>query len=164
MEIEKRRKFTDSRRKNLHMGVHMGKHMDGHMVNANENANENANKDANGVKNENALIIGSIVADLNVVCKTSYRENTPETRKMINTLLERGFTIQDFIIVHRKKFEEWGLDPEWSRFLRPATLYQPKKFEGYLNQSNKRPPANSRNIKTSQNWLEKREGVKNESR
>lgn len=68
-EINKRRNFTDSRKKNLtknihmnthmnthmdtHMDTHMGKHMDSHM----ENENENENEDININKNEDKLFI-----------------------------------------------------------------------------------------------------------
>lgn len=40
-EIEKRKKFTESRRKNLHMESHMESHMKAHMENENENININ---------------------------------------------------------------------------------------------------------------------------
>ena len=45
LEIEKRRLFTESRRKNLHMESHMDNHMDGVLTPHMENENENENKD-----------------------------------------------------------------------------------------------------------------------
>ena len=48
-EVEKRKKFTASRRKNLHMGQHKEHHMKAkstsHMENENENENEDINRD-----------------------------------------------------------------------------------------------------------------------
>ena len=47
LEIEKRRLFTESRRKNLHKKQHMEPHMEPHMGIHMENANANANEDIN---------------------------------------------------------------------------------------------------------------------
>ena len=43
-EVEKRKKYTESRRNNLHMGVHMDRAMTAHMENENEDVNEDENK------------------------------------------------------------------------------------------------------------------------
>jgi len=153
-ETNKRKSYCESRRLARSFGNKRTSNVSKPYVErmGNANGNININKDVNRKD------IDLIINDLNTVCGTSYKLKTPETRKMIAALIDdRGFTVDDFKTVHRKKFSEWGNDHEWSKFLRPSTLYQPKKFEGYLNQSDKNTPCNAKNLKVSQSWLEKRE-------
>jgi uncharacterized phage protein (TIGR02220 family) len=76
--------------------------------------------------------ISEIIADLNKKANTSYRANSEATKKLINTRLKEGFTVDDFFKVHTIKCNEWGSSQDMSRFLRPSTLYG-SKFESYLN-------------------------------
>lgn len=86
-------------------------------------------------KEEDKEITSTVINDLNLVCKTSYKLFGIKTRKQINTRLKEGFTLEDFKSVHRKKYAEWA-NTDMEKFLRPETLYS-NKFEGYLNQKDK---------------------------
>ena len=83
-------------------------------------------------KTDNTPLILEIISDLNSVLGTKYRNDSKETVKLISKLLET-YTVEDFKIVHRKKFNDWADDKEMSKYLRPSTLYG-SKFEAYLNQ------------------------------
>lgn len=74
-----------------------------------------------------------IIADLNEVCGTKFSDKTSTTQTAINARIKDGHTLEDFKHVHRVKFEEWG-GTEQAQWLRPATLYQPSKFDAYLQQ------------------------------
>jgi phage replication O-like protein O len=75
----------------------------------------------------------SIVEYLNSVLGTNYKPSGQKTKIVINARLAEGHTLEDFKIVIDKKYAEWVDDPEYSKFLRPETLFG-NKFEGYLNQ------------------------------
>lgn len=76
--------------------------------------------------------IKEIVAYLNEKTDSSYRANTPNTRKHIIARLKQEYTVDDFKHVIDVKCAEWkGTDFE--KFLRPDTLFG-SKFENYLQQ------------------------------
>lgn len=53
----------------------------------------------------------------------------------IKTLLNLGYSKEDFMNVHINKYVQWVDDPERRHFIRPATLYQPKKFDAYKEEA-----------------------------
>jgi uncharacterized phage protein (TIGR02220 family) len=121
-EFNKRRNYSESRRKNLKkhftqtskddgkLSPHMGPHM--------ENENE----------------IENIIEILNRTVNTNYRANSEKNKKHIQARLNEGFKIQDFREVIDFKFKQWGTDEKMKEFLRPETLFG-TKFESYLQAS-----------------------------
>lgn len=81
----------------------------------------------------NTEAVETIIAYLNEKAGTHYRPTTASTIKHINGRLKEGFTIEDFKTVIDKKCAEWLKDEKMSEYLRPATLFNSEKFEGYLN-------------------------------
>lgn len=63
------------------------------------------------------------------VCKSSL-EN-------IRARLGEGFTPDELMLVVDYSVEKWADDQKMSEYLRPATLFQPSKFPGYLQSANK---------------------------
>ena len=104
------------------------------------------------VKKEENIYYTEIIEELNSICKTSYKSNTPKTKDLINARMNEGFSIDDFKAVIRKKYNDWN-NTEYSKFLRPATLFS-NKFEGYLNeiQFNSVPADEQENIDYSEGW------------
>ena len=92
-----------------------------------------ADKDKEKDKDKKKKEIYKIILDrLNEKAGTNYRPASKATQTLINARLAEGFTVDDFIIVIDKKCAEWkGGDME--KYLRPETLFAPKKFENYLN-------------------------------
>ncbi len=121
-EIDKRKKYSESRRSNRSKGTQTKKDMlnisktyEEHMEN--ENINEN---------------IYIIISFLNSTCKTKYKANSKKTISLIKAREKEGFTIEDFKTVITKKANEWK-GTAYEKYLRPETLFG-TKFEGYLNQ------------------------------
>ena len=103
-----------------------------------------------------------IVKYLNQILGTRYRTSTEATIKPINARLKEGHTLEDFKIVIDKKYAEWVDDPEFSKFLRPETLFG-NKFEGYLNQKAVQKMGNkttNHNIGLLENRRQEREDAK----
>ena len=112
-------------------------------------------------KKKEDKIIEEIIDDLNQVCSTNYKYNTPKTKELIKTRIKEGFTVEDFKKVHRNMFDCWYIDEKMREFLRPITLYS-NKFESYLNklaknEFDKYGETGKQNIKTIASWLSKQE-------
>lgn len=82
-----------------------------------------------------------IIQDLNTLTGKSFKPKTKSTRQMIKARLNEGYTLEDFLKVHRKMFKKWRGDPNMVDYLRPQTLYRPSNFESYLNASDNVPEA-----------------------
>ena len=129
-EIDKRNRYSESRKRNGSKGGRPKKHMDNHMDTHMENTCKACDEPyENHTENENIYIIISL---LNSICNKQYKTNTKKTRDLIKARLKEGFTIKDFEIVITKKHDEWQ-GTEFEKFLRPSTLFG-TKFEEYLNQ------------------------------
>lgn len=97
---------------------------------------------------EQNLEVIEIINYLNSVCGTFYKYSSKKTKSLINARINEGFAINDFKIVIDKKFSEWN-NTEYSKFLRPETLFS-NKFEGYLNQQiNKKQTKGEKNAEVS---------------
>lgn len=73
-----------------------------------------------------------IIAYLNE--KTSSRfKATKSTKELIHARIEEGFTKEDFFTVIDNKVKTWK-GTEWEKYLRPSTLFNASKFQGYLNE------------------------------
>lgn len=110
-------------------------------------------------KPDDARPYAEIVSDLNEVCDTNFKPTTNKTRELISARIKEGFTVDDFKTVHRKKADEWKNNPEFSKFLRPETLYG-TKFESYLNQKigvRRLSEAGERTRVNAQAWLREQE-------
>lgn len=76
-------------------------------------------------------------------------QNTPTNRKFVNARLkEKGVTKEDLVKVVVFKTAEWK-DTEFKKFLRPSTLFNSEKFEGYLNEVNEQQNQKQRSAKQS---------------
>lgn len=75
---------------------------------------------------------------------------------IIRRLSEPDVTVDDCKKVIDFKCKEWGSDPIWSRFLRPATLFIPSHFYEYLAAS-QRPEIKQKNkLERAMELLEKK--------
>jgi uncharacterized phage protein (TIGR02220 family) len=74
-----------------------------------------------------------VINYLNTVLGTRYTV-TENTRKAINARIKeiKDLKLDDFKLVIHTKYNEWGSNPEMSKFLRPDTLFG-TKFQSYLN-------------------------------
>lgn len=106
---------------------------------------------------KNGVPYAEIISYLNKQTGRDYKPSTPKTKRLIQTLWTQGFTIEDFHRVIDTKTREWLPNPDFSKFLRPETLFGPK-FEGYLNQGASLinpsvSPKTARSITNLQQWM-----------
>ena len=80
------------------------------------------------VGNEKSKVI---ISFLNEKAHTHYRDDNKETIRLINALLNNGYTVDDLKLVIKRKCNEW-LHTENAKYIRPHTLFG-EKFESYLN-------------------------------
>lgn len=91
--------------------------------------NKPINKTDNNTYSE---VCTEIIDYLNEKCSSRYRA-TDSTKKLIRARLEEGFTKDDCFTVIDNKVKTWK-GTEWERYLRPSTLFNASKFQGYLNE------------------------------
>jgi uncharacterized phage protein (TIGR02220 family) len=73
-----------------------------------------------------------VIAHLNQTAGKRFK-NTATNHKFISARLKDGHTLDDLITVIDRKTAEWIDDGRMNQYLRPATLFNAEKFEGYLN-------------------------------
>lgn len=83
-----------------------------------------------------ASVYPLIINYLNEKANTAFKSTSKATRSLIIARLDEGFTVDDFKLVIDKKTTSWLHDPNFSKFLRPTTLFG-TKFEAYLNEGGK---------------------------
>ena len=93
---------------------------------------ENSIKDLEKTKNKELWIP---IVYLNQVANKRYKF-VDKTKKFLLARFNEGYTLEDFKQVIDIKTAEWKDSPEFSKYLRPETLFG-TKFDGYLNQKPK---------------------------
>lgn len=96
-----------------------------------ERCHYNSTSFSNTSFNNNYIV--EIINYLNQVCGTNYKPTTKKTKQLIEARLQEGFTVDDFKKVINNKYSAWK-GTEWQQYLRPSTLFNGDKFEGYLNE------------------------------
>ena len=82
---------------------------------------------------EDPIPYAEIIRDLNEVTEKNFMSSSKKNRELIRSRWNEGFRLKDFIHVHKVKTEEWKINVEMNKFLRPETLYS-NKFHGYVNE------------------------------
>ncbi|EAR6896766.1 conserved phage C-terminal domain-containing protein [Salmonella enterica] len=85
-----------------------------------------------------------VLAHLNQISGSRYQKSKTSLEN-IRARLREGYSISDLKLVIDLKHEHWHGNDEMYRYMRPETLFGPKKFEGYLQdavrwEKNGRPP------------------------
>ena len=80
-----------------------------------------------------------VIDYLNAKTGSSYRATTEANIKPIRARLNDGFSVEDCKKVIDTKAGQWLNNPDMVKYLRPATLFSPSKFEGYLNECRGKP-------------------------
>ena len=75
------------------------------------------------------------IAYLNQVANKRYKF-VDKTKRLLLARFKEGYTLEDFKQVIDIKTAEWKDSPEFSKYLRPETIFG-SKFDGYLNQKPK---------------------------
>ena len=82
-----------------------------------------------------------IIDYLNEQTGRRYSHTANKNQDLIKARWNEGFRLDDFIQVVDNKVNDWLRDEKMNQYLRPATLFS-NKFDGYLNETNKRKVTN----------------------
>lgn len=83
-------------------------------------------------ESDRKLAIRAVIEHLNLITGAKYKPSSKGHTDNISGRLSDGHTVEDMMLVIEHKASEWLNDAKWGRFLRPSTLFQPGKFDGYL--------------------------------
>jgi len=76
--------------------------------------------------------VKQVIDLLNSMTGSKYKASTASHAKNISGRLGEGHSVDDLMAVVRFKCQEWLHDPKMAQYLRPETLFQAGKFNGYL--------------------------------
>lgn len=96
-------------------------------------------KDCNKAKDNYMDSIKDILDYLNQKTGKHYTTRNKANVTTMRERLKEGYTVEDFKKIIDTKFYTWK-NTEWEMYLRPETLFCPKHFESYLNESIKPEP------------------------
>ena len=77
---------------------------------------------------DNAILV---LTHLNQVSGSRYQKSKTSLEN-IRARLREGYTVSDLTLVIDLKHEHWNGNDVQYQYMRPETLFGPKKFEGYL--------------------------------
>lgn len=76
--------------------------------------------------------VKQVIGLLNDLSGAKYKASTKSHAENIRGRLDDGHSVDDLKMVVRHKCSEWLNDKSMSQYLRPSTLFQAGKFNGYL--------------------------------
>ena len=97
--------------------------------------------------------VKSVVDQMNLILNSKYKPSTKSHAQNISARLDEGHSIDDLILVVKDRLSVWGDDPKMAQYLRPQTIFQAGKFNGYLMAAKTKPVAKQSVFNTqSQNY------------
>ena len=102
-------------------------------TNTSTNKTDDKSSDTPSKKDTYNSEIKEIVDYLNLKADKNFKVSTKSTRKGISRRLNEGYTVNDFKQVIDLKAKEWK-GTKWEKYLSPDTLFNPTKFEKYINE------------------------------
>jgi uncharacterized phage protein (TIGR02220 family) len=101
----------------------------------NDDSTANQNDEHINTSYNNTII--DIVLCLNTTCGKNYKPTTQHLKRIITARLKEGFTYDDFKKVITTKSKQWRDNKDFSKYLRPETLFSASHFDSYLNEDDK---------------------------
>lgn len=98
-----------------------------------EEEEEREDEDELEVKDENINVI-EVINYLNKVTNKKFSSSGKANVNFITARLKEGRTVEDLKRVIDLKAAKWKDDPKMNDYLRPETLFNPTKFESYINE------------------------------
>lgn len=93
-----------------------------------------------------------VLEHLNLTTRSRYQKSKTSLEN-IKARLNEGYSVEQLNLVIDYKNQDWGDDLTYSEYLRPATLFSPSKFMGYLSTA-ERWDRNNRPKKINGKWLQ----------
>ena len=100
----------------------------------------NDNQIATPKECKNVENVKEVISHLNLVINAKYKHTTKSHSENISARLNDGHSVDDLKLVINSKANEWLNDKTMAQYLRPSTLFQAGKFQGYL--TNAKPSIN----------------------
>lgn len=94
-----------------------------------------------------------VLVHLNLVSGSRYQKSKTALEN-IRARLREGYTVSELKLVIDLKHEHWRSNDEMYQYMRPDTLFAPKKFEGYLQSATR---WNAKGRPARETWDSKRE-------
>ena len=82
--------------------------------------------------NDSSSDIKAVISHLNLVTNAKYKHTTKTHAENISARLNDGHSVDELKLVIDSKTNEWLHDKNMAQYLRPSTLFQASKFQGYL--------------------------------
>lgn len=76
--------------------------------------------------------INAVIDQMNAILNSKYKASTKSHAQNISARLDEGHSVDDLILVVKDRLSAWGNDPKMAQYLRPQTMFQAGKFNGYL--------------------------------
>lgn len=89
-------------------------------------------EDYTSEESDRSVAIKTVIEHLNAITGSKYKASTKSHASNISGRLNEGHSVEDLMAVVRFKCQEWLHDPKMAQYLRPETLFQAGKFNGYL--------------------------------
>ncbi|WP_420324095.1 conserved phage C-terminal domain-containing protein [Lactiplantibacillus herbarum] len=86
---------------------------------------------------------------LNQKADKHFKHTDANKRLIIARYKDGGFTVDEMKKVIDNQCAKWLNNPEMNQYLRPVTLFQASKFEGYLNDQS----VNNRQPQSREDWF-----------
>lgn len=83
-----------------------------------------------GTSEQSSQLMREIISQFNSMMGTKYSENNQQLRKLLNSLINDGYSLQDFNTVHTWAKSEWT-GTRMEQYIRPITLWRRSKFAAY---------------------------------
>ena len=80
--------------------------------------------------------IQEVLDYLNSKAKSGFTLKNKKTKELIVARFNDGYKLNDFKLVIDRKVKQW-INTEQAKYIRPITLFNPSKFETYLNEIDK---------------------------
>ena len=78
--------------------------------------------------------IDEVIKRFNEMTGSNYSLKTDSHRKIVSGRLNDGHSVETLLAIVAWKQKDWAKREDMKKFIRPSTLFQPGKFDNYLNE------------------------------
>ena len=117
----------------------------------NTSKNNTSNNNSFVGQSTNSVPYKEVIEYLNEKTGKNFKHTSDANRRVIRARFNEGNTLEDFKRVIDNKAVDWLNDYKMKKYLRPVTLFNASKFEGYLNE-NKSSKDKPKNEEIERKW------------
>ena len=114
----------------------------------NKNKSDSKSDSVNGSDNSKDLLSGkpditNVINHFNSITGQRLKASAKSHSENISARLSEGHSVDDLKLVIDAKYKDWANDAKMAQYIRPSTLFQVGKFNGYLQQAKANPVQSS---------------------